>query len=158
MLSAYNVYWISGPSQSGTTSLAVILAKRIISYRKKAYFISMHKLVERSKDFDDKGYLDDLLRNDVIVLDDAFSGDRFFLKTEFVKAQFYNFLKEVIAQDKILICASNVKVNDISTTEYNAIRGLLTANTFEINVTGNLSEAVANEKKKKFEELTALDS
>jgi len=152
MLSAYNIYWVSRPSQSWTTSLAVIIAKKIIPFRKKAYFISMHKLVERSKDFDDKGYLDDLLRNDVIVLDDAFSNDRFFLKTEFVKAQFYNFLKEVIAQDKILICASNVKVDGIA-AEYSAIKGLLTANTFEINVTGNLSEAVANEKKKKFEEL-----
>ena len=151
--SVYNIYWLTGGPQSGITSLAVIFAKQLISSKKKAHYISMHTLLERSKDFDDKNFLENLYKNDVIILDDTFSPGKFFLKSDYVIAQFYNFIKEIVIRNKTLMCTSSKRIQDIDEKEFGSIKEVLKANSYEFYIFGALTSVIQDEKAKKLAEL-----
>lgn len=153
LLSVYNFYWIRGETQSGTSSIAVAFAKGLFTLNKRAFFISMHKLIEKFKDFDDKGFMEELLSYDVIVLDDAFSSERYFIKSDFAKVHVYNFFKELLSLDKILICASNCRISEIDDKSYESIKQLLTANSYTLDIEGNLIQDISDKKKEDLESI-----
>lgn len=158
LLSIYNVFWLQGQAQSGATSLAVILAKNLIGNTyKNLYFISMYSFIERSKNFEDRTYVQRLLNYDIIIFDDCFTDGKVHVKSDFLKAQLYNFFKEAILANKIIICVSKIGIEDINSNEkgYGAIQQLLEVNAYKRALKKDLRAILIQEKEEKVEAIKA---
>jgi hypothetical protein len=138
----YKILWIWGPDiNSCHTTLSVIIGKSLISQGKKIRFIKMQSLIDMfMKDFENKESTANLMKYDVIILDDALDVSRCFIseKTNYTKILIFNFLTSFINEGKKFICTSNTDISGID-NRFNEIRTILLRYAFPIEIRGDIT-------------------
>ena len=132
------VLWIWGEDDNaGHTSWAIILGKALLSNSlNKVKFVSMQNLVNAFTDFDDKkAFFNELEKNNIFIIDDAFDENRFYIKGDYVKINLYNWLNNILNDEKNLICTSNKSILKIDST-YSQCKSVLLRNYQEIEIKG----------------------
>ena len=135
---APKVIWIYGKGvKAGRTAWAILLGKELISNSAhKVKFIVMQDLVTAFTNFDDKKiYFEDLNRNNIFIIDNAFNDNRFYIKGDYVKINLYNWLNTILNEGKFLICTSDKSVLAIENT-YSECKSVLVRDLKELELKG----------------------
>lgn len=143
--------WIWGSPTCGKTSLAVSIGKILISKKFKVRFIDMQHLLDMFINFDPEGskntYFNELKQYDAYILNDAFNTTKAHTKGEYTRIQLYNWMNDILANRKRLICTSNVLISSID-REYAACKDLLLVDGLPLEITGSFDTILTRESEK----------
>lgn len=151
--------WVSGASQSGKTSLALALGKSLLLNNISVRYISLPKLAEMFKDFDNlTDNVKELNRFKVYIIDDIFDPMTDGKLTKYVYQELYSFIKSSLMDGKKFIFVSPKSFHNMAyiykdpfknTEIFNSadLQYLLVSSFREIALQGHLGKYLINKSK-----------
>lgn len=145
------LYLYSKENQTGKTSIAVALLKRIIRLRYTALFEEAGRLknaLTRNEEFDEAFTIDQRIRSvDMLVIDDL--GKEYRTSSGYAETTFENIIRDRIQSLKPIIITGNLAPKAISSTYSHSLSAMLKGSLVPIEVSGyNWSLQQENDLKK----------